>query len=327
MISESVLRTRSLPRLAVSAAQDSAKLARRMTWQASKQSYLIAALLASRRRRDDCYRAYAYFRWVDDVVDEQAQTRPERMRFIQRQRDLVERTYRREPLPRLAPEEQMIVDLIRSHGGGLQRYIHNFMAVIEFDAARKGQTINAAALGWYVETLASAVTDAIEYFIGDGYDYPDSPERTLAPSAAHLAHMLRDLVEDLQEGFLNIPREYMELQRMQLWELDSLPMRMWVMDRIRLAREYFSRGSRYLNALDHLPSKLAGAWYIQRFETVLDSIECEGYVLRSAYPERRSAAAWLGMAWVGITVVAQHAARNLRAASHREPAVQAPTQT
>lgn len=321
MISESVLRASPVPRDEAQAERDSARLARRITWRASKQSYLIAALLASRGRRDDCYRAYAYFRWVDDVVDERARTRPERMRFIRRQRELVERTYRHEPLPRLAPEEQMIVDLIRGHGGGLQRYIHNFIAVIEFDAARKGQTINAAALAWYLETLASAVTEAIEFFIGDGYRYPNSHERTLAPSAAHLAHMLRDLVEDVQEGFLNIPREYMELQRIQPWELDSLPMRMWVMDRVQLARDYFSRGRRYLNTLDHLPSKLAGAWYCQRFAAVLDAIEREGYVLRATYPERRSAVAWLRMAWVGISVVSQHAARSLWLILHREPAL------
>ena len=46
-----------------------ARLARSITWASSKQSYLTARLLADRDLVDDCLRAYAYFRWVDDMVD------------------------------------------------------------------------------------------------------------------------------------------------------------------------------------------------------------------------------------------------------------------
>ncbi len=46
-----------------------ARLARRITWASSKQSYLTARLLADRDLADDCLRAYAYFRWADDRID------------------------------------------------------------------------------------------------------------------------------------------------------------------------------------------------------------------------------------------------------------------
>ena len=49
--------------------QSTARLARSITWASSKQSYLTARLLADRDLADDCLRAYAYFRWADDMID------------------------------------------------------------------------------------------------------------------------------------------------------------------------------------------------------------------------------------------------------------------
>ena len=40
-----------------------------ITKAASKQTYYTIRFLVDRERVDDAYRAYAYFRWVDDVLD------------------------------------------------------------------------------------------------------------------------------------------------------------------------------------------------------------------------------------------------------------------
>ncbi len=289
----------------------SAKLARRITWAASKQSALIAGLLAHRDRRDDCYRAYAYFRWVDDVVDEVMQNREQRLRFVVRQRDLIGRLYRHERPSDLTPEEQMLADLVRDGDDRLRSYLHNFLSIIEFDAAREGHPIGGGDLAWYSETLGTAVTDAIEYFIAADQRYPQGPSRHLAAEAAHITHMLRDLVEDLDAGYINVPHEYLQAHRVQPSELDSLPMRTWVMDRVELAREYFQAGKRFLESLDNLRSKLAGYWYCTRFELVLDAIERDGYVLRATYPERKGLKAMLQMAWIGMSIIVRHATRRL----------------
>lgn len=312
MASDGALRVRAIGgRRGRERAPSSARLARRITWAASKQSALIAGLLARGDRRDDCYRAYAYFRWVDDVVDEVAQTRERRLRFVVRQRDLIGRLYRHERPSDLTPEEQMLADLIRDGDDRLRSYLYNFLSIIEFDAVRKGQPIGGADLAWYSERLGMAVTDAIEFFIAADQRYPDVPSRHLAAEAAHITHMLRDLVEDLGAGYLNIPYEYLQAHRIQPSELDSLPMRTWVMDRVALAREKFRAGKRFLESLDDLRSKLAGNWYCTRFELVLDAIERDGYVLRAAYPERKGLKAMLRMVWIGMSVIAQHTTQRL----------------
>jgi hypothetical protein len=44
-------------------------LAASITWAASKQTFYTIRFLADRGRVRDAYRAYAYFRWVDDRLD------------------------------------------------------------------------------------------------------------------------------------------------------------------------------------------------------------------------------------------------------------------
>jgi hypothetical protein len=57
--------------------------------------------------------AHGYFRWVDDCLDAETASRPERSAFIQRQESLLERCCQRE-LPRgVNPEEEMLVELVR----------------------------------------------------------------------------------------------------------------------------------------------------------------------------------------------------------------------
>ena len=51
---------------------DSATLAQNITKVGSKQTYYTTKLLVDGELEHDCYRAYAYFRWVDDYIDDVA---------------------------------------------------------------------------------------------------------------------------------------------------------------------------------------------------------------------------------------------------------------
>ena len=70
-----------------------AKKARSLTRASSKQTYYTILLLVDKDLVDDCFYAYAYLRWVDDVIDVISKTRDERLSFIRRQRSLVEALY------------------------------------------------------------------------------------------------------------------------------------------------------------------------------------------------------------------------------------------
>lgn len=286
-----------------------AALGRSITWVGSKQTYYTARLMVDRDLVNDWYRAYGYFRWADDTLDVSSRTSEDRISFIRRQRELIDRLYRNDRPDDLTPEEDMVADLIshdREEDGKLRSFIRNFLAILEFDAHRCGRLISQEELTCYADRLGTSVTDGIQYFVGNGYPYPATKDRNLAATAAHITHMLRDMVLDVAEGYINIPLEYLEAHGIGPEDLDSPALRAWVRGRVEKARQYFREGKRYLDELDVLRCKIVGHWYCARFEGILDTIECDGYVLRAAYTERRRLSAWLKMAWLGLSITLRH---------------------
>jgi phytoene/squalene synthetase len=281
-------------------------LASSITKAASKQTYFTIRFLVDRERVEDAYRAYAYFRWVDDILDAQSGSDPERKIFLERQKALLEACFRGEPPRDVDIQEQMLVALVQhdqAQDSGLKAYLRNMMLVMDFDARRRGRLISQAELNEYMHWLAVAVTEALHYFIGHDDYTPHDATRYLAVSAAHIAHMLRDTAEDMQLGYYNIPREVLEANHIWTQEIKSEAFPSWVKSRVDLAREYFEAGKAYFAQVQNPRCRLAGMAYISRFEWVLDTIESEGYRLRPQYNERKSLGAGMRMGWLTLSAL------------------------
>jgi phytoene/squalene synthetase len=273
-------------------------LAASITKSASRQTFYTIRLLADRERAADAYRAYAYFRWVDDCLDGESVSGEERGGFILRQKTLLKKCYRGESITGANPEEQMLVELIQNDAeknSGLRSYLLNMMAVMAFDAGRRGQLVTQAELNGYTSWLAGAVTEAMHYFIGHDCRSPRNETRYLAVSAAHITHMLRDTFDDIRAGYFNIPIEFLETNHIAPQDVGSDAYRYWVRSRVQLARSYFGTGRDYLDRVENLRCRLAGYAYMARFEWLLDTIEREDYCLRPSYDERKSLPAGLRM--------------------------------
>src|SRR5512138_3225876 len=105
-----------------------------ITKAASKQMYYTIRFLVDRDRVDDAYRAYGYFRWVDDLLDAGSGSGPERRAFLERQKALLEDCYRREAPRDAYPQEQMLVELIehnQASASGLHAYLRHMLRVME----------------------------------------------------------------------------------------------------------------------------------------------------------------------------------------------------
>lgn len=288
---------------------NSAVLARAITWRSSKQSYLTAVLLADRALVDDCLRAYAYFRWADDRIDLELSSKAERIRFLEGQKRIVESCYQRIRPAALAPEEEMLADLIahdRGNSDGLQSFIRNFFWVLDFDAQRRGRTVAAKDLEAYSIHLAKAVMDCIQYFIGNSRRYPQSGDRLLAVLGAHRTHMLRDLREDLAVGYTNIPVEDFPAGGCEAICSEEELLRNWTRREVERAAGLLSAGRRYIDTLDVLRCKLAGELYCARFERVLELITRDGYRLRAEYPERKNWTTWIRFTGLIARVIIRH---------------------
>ena len=278
-------------------------LAAAITKAASKQTYYTIRFFADRDRIADAYRAYGYFRWVDDVLDTESGSRSEKISFVDRQKSLLEACYRGETPKGLCAEEWMLVDLVcndTERNSGLQSYLRNMMAVMVFDAQRRGNVISQAELSGYSRALAVAVTEAMYYFIGHDDPSPHHEARYLAVTAAHITHMLRDAFEDVETGYFNIPREYLQSHGCSPEDVKSQAYREWVSGRVQLARMYFNAGRACTAKVKNLRCRLAGYAYTARFEWMLRAIERDNYYLRPEYPERKSLRAGLWMSWLTL---------------------------
>jgi phytoene/squalene synthetase len=282
----------------------SRELAGAITKAASKQTYYTIRFLADRERVGDAYRAYAYFRWVDDIIDESTGDPVETAAFIERQASMLQACYRGETPSDLCLEETMLLDLVRNddeENSGLRAYLFNMMEVMRFDAGRRGRVVSHAELCSYTRHLAVAVTEAMHFFIGHDNPTPTHEARYLAVTAAHITHMLRDAQEDVQAGYFNIPREVLQSSGISPRDVGTQPYREWVRSRVQLARRYFEAGRDCISHVRSLRCRLAGYAYTARFEWMLRAIERDGYHLRPAYPERKSLLAGL---WMGCRALA-----------------------
>lgn len=264
------------------------------------QSYLTIRWLADPRYRADAFAIYAWFRWLDDTVDERLPDRDQRLAFVARQRRLLDLGADGVPVPGadapgwapLRPEEGLLVRLgasasaLGTDGEPLLLSLRTMLDVMEIDAARRGRPITQRELDEYTHALAVAVTEALHHCIGHGCPCPHDDTRYTAVTGAHVAHMLRDLVSDIDAGYVNVPVEVLEEADASLADLHSPAMRAWVRDRVELARACFAVGRRYLERVEDGRCRLAGHAYTARFEWVLDAIEADDYRLRAGYPER-----------------------------------------
>jgi phytoene/squalene synthetase len=281
-------------------------LARAITKEASKQTYYTIRLLVDRPRVDDAYRAYAYFRWVDDVLDAEARPGPvagdaerfERSSFLDRQKSLLDQCLRG-VMPRDANRyEAMLVELVRRADhvdAGLETYLRHMMLVMDFDVRRRGRLVSQAELNVYTGWLAIAVTEAMHHFIGNGDAAPHDETRYLAVSGAHILHMLRDTYQDVRAGYFNIPREVLEAHSIGPADVHTDGYRAWVEGRVQLARAHLDAGRAYFARVQSARHRLAGLAYIARFEWLIETLEKEDFSLRPRYAEGTSLATGLRM--------------------------------
>jgi phytoene/squalene synthetase len=271
-----------------------------ITYRASKQTYYTIRFLADNDREQDAFRAYAYFRWLDDLLDTDVTSQQEKTALLTQQQSILEACYQGKDTDISYPEEQMLVELVRNDSetsSGLQLYLCNMMAVMAFDVERRGRLITQAELTQYTNLLATAVTEYMFYFIGHCNQPPSSVNRYLAVQGAHITHMLRDMLDDIDIGYINLPAELIDGDQISPDVLQSPKFQKWVAERVGLARANFEAGRTYIARLKSKRCRLAGFAYLARFEWMLKVIEGDHFTLRREYPERKSLKVALWMIW------------------------------
>jgi phytoene/squalene synthetase len=256
------------------------RLAKERAKTENSAAFYLARLLYDRGTLPLFCLGYAYFRWVDDFIDDPMHSERSCRAFITCQQKLIDAAYQGEIWSTDRIEEQMVQYLVEvDFQERLKPYIQDMLAALVWDTRRRGQFSDRSALQAYSLALGRAYTNALQAFVTQSHVYPDAPGRYAAGTAAHLVHLLRDFVQDWEAGYYNISR-----QEMAEFGLDAAPFdfegeafRNWVRVVAQRARGLFRDGQRYLDSLQVYRCKLLGYLYCVRYEILLDQIEHQGY--------------------------------------------------
>ena len=290
----------------------SAALAGALTKAASKQTYYTIRYLVDRDRVANAYRAYAYFRWLDDQLDRVDAPDAERIALIERQQALLQALDLGIVPSDLCAEEQLLFTLIgsdpRPHSG-LRAYIDHMMAVMVFDTHRRDRLISAQELADYSHHLAAAVTEALHYFIGHCCFAPTGSTRYLAVTAAHIT---RHAARHRRRSGSRLLQHPARISGAARHRAVGAPAGGGI-GRRRLpgmgcgsggaGARLLQRRSAVFGAGRSLRCRAAGYAYVARFEGVLDTIERDGYRLRAEYNQRKTLRGGLNMGWSTLSML------------------------
>jgi len=266
--------------------QDVQAIAKERTKASNPTAYFLVRLFGEKDRRDHSFLIYAYFRWVDDIIDCPRTSYEEKKRFMERQGKLLRNLY--DGLAYQGDyilEEQFahyFVAFDREMGFALKDDILGMFSVSMHDLERNGAPTPAKEMDEFIYVESKSFINMIRFFCGEtgGYDGADEYDEGIG---CKLVHLLRDFIEDLDQGCVNISRDDMEKYRINLDNVNNDNFRAWVRDRVELVRERFRRGKRNLSNSRRLRYKIASYLYCAKYEDILTIIEKDNYYLRSEH--------------------------------------------
>ena len=261
--------------------RDSAKI----TKTESPFSYSLGHLLFLPERKDYLFLAYAYFRWLDDYVD-QVNIPSELVKdIVDRQIFLATHWYSGEPLVATTSQEENLHLIIQQDsnqwGNSLRPMIFDFMGAIKWDTERRYRMPVKRDLQSYSLKLGRGYSSGLLF--GLGID-PENKKyvgfRDNCGIGAHLVHILRDFIIDINIGYINVDLESWNLLHLKNADLDNtklLQRRLlpWAKTVIVNARYYFSIGLKNLLASRNVKIQLVFGLMCLRYLLTLEKTKRE----------------------------------------------------
>jgi phytoene/squalene synthetase len=216
-------------------------------------SYYFGRLFFVSERREILYKAYGYFRWLDDIVDQAAIPRQQADEIIQRQSQLIAAWYEGRDSLQGQDTESLMKDVIQCNrplGCPLRPMARGFLDALSWDVQRRYTIVEQEALDRYSQLLGCSYAHGLLF--GFGLSPVESRYQTivyLGGVASHLSHMIRDYEEDRELGYINISREALRRFQIDLDESQSANVRRWKRSLARKACAMFREARKQRNTL------------------------------------------------------------------------------
>jgi len=278
-------------------------VAQRITQKESSTAYRLSKFLFNRGTSAIFCLGYAYFRWLDDLVDALDATKEVIQAIVEKQKTLIGKLYSnniRINVYELNIYEQMLYYLVKhdiTNDCYLHNYFMNMFHAIEFDSQRRYQVSPQTALDTYSNRLGGAYTRVLQAFTSWHQTKPQADDMVYYSGfAAHKAHILRDFYTDISLGYYNISKESLAEYG---WSIDQLPyvdLRNWVYRTVKETYLAFRYGLDALKKVQNQRLRFLGYATCAQYIFVLEKIRRNDYHLRLSYKpspfEKRRMFSW-----------------------------------
>jgi phytoene/squalene synthetase len=227
-------------------------------------------------RREILFGAYAYFRWLDDVLDNKDVSTEESINILARESFFISSLYENKSPQSKCIEEKYISFVICKDlldNNGFRVIIDGFMSALSWDIKRKHRIPTQQELDEYSLRLGRSYYQCLVF----GLDFHPSDKcfkdvGEICGVAAHLAHILRDFFFDLSIGYVNISQEDVTKYHIDL-SLKNPELRQnlkpWSRDVIFKSTDMFKKGMKSINKIPSFKARLAISLMCTRYFLIL----------------------------------------------------------
>jgi phytoene/squalene synthetase len=216
------------------------KEARSIAESTSPKATFILDRVVSKDKREYLNLSYAYFRLVDDFVDDPKTSVAEKREFIERQKNFVKSCWNNSAVEPQTKEEYFVYYFIEySLQNNLEKLIESIYGMIDsisWDVDRlSGDGVFSEEQLYNYGSMQSESVQNILYYFMSGNDPKEYKHDNLDLSITNTRMlMLRDLEEDIDAGFINISREDVEKYGLNIRDLKKDEnLNLWIKDQVQ----------------------------------------------------------------------------------------------
>lgn len=259
--------------------EESFRFCSTFTRKRSWKLWLMTQLMMSNESRNYIYLCHTYLRWVDDFVDDPQKTIEDKQRFILDQKQVFQVLRSNKEVEFNSKEEMFLFYLLeRSLSGNdnvLVENVYNVLEGIHRDVYRlenDGIFLNDKLIE-YIDLQSKTFSTIINHFLMPSFK--PQPDMDYVGRFYWYALTVRDFLDDLDSGYINISREDLGIYNLNYQKLKDDKNRFrWMEDKYQFIMQLLEKEKFVLKSY---PMKLKAFWVPGYISLLIELVRIKEY--------------------------------------------------